>query len=99
MTHDAQNVNLAGMKRHQALMAKMAKISRAKSAQNPVYNVEWVTVEGVDVMQIKGSDFVAAPCTSRKNSRKFDIINITKGEYICQLNKNEVGRWLVAQEI
>jgi len=51
----------------------------------------WTTVNGVMVARIDNSDVVAVPCTEgNKKSRKFDIIDIVKGEYLTQVDNSEV---------
>ena len=54
----------------------------------------WAIVNGVNVVRIGESKFVAVPTSPRKNSRKFDIIDIEAGEFICQVEKAEVWHQL-----
>ena len=54
----------------------------------------WVDFEGVLVLRVKDSNFVAVPKNGKKNSAKFDIINIQTRELGCQLKKSEVYGWL-----
>jgi hypothetical protein len=57
---------------------------------------EWSAVEGVEVLRIDGSNFVAVPCTGRRNAREFDVINLRdRSEVVCTLRKNEVHGWLL----
>ena len=70
-------------------------------AQNALYNKmvalqpEWVNIEGVEVLQSPGSSFVAVPCSGRKNSRRFDIIDLNdRTDIVCQLTSKEVYGWL-----
>jgi hypothetical protein len=65
--------------------------------KNNCYEANWTKVKGVDVLVIAGSDYVAAPVSGRQNSRRFDIINATAGEYVCQLLKSEVNAWLISR--
>ena len=55
---------------------------------------EWVKFEGVLVLRVKDSNFVAVPTNGKKNSAKFDIINVETRELGCQLKKSEVYGWL-----
>ena len=54
----------------------------------------WVDFEGVLVLRVKDSIFVAVPTNGKKNSAKFDIINIQTRELGCQLKNSEVYGWL-----
>jgi hypothetical protein len=62
---------------------------------NNCYNPEWTKMEGVEVLAIPGLDVVACPCNGRRNSAKFDMIDMAKGEFLCQLLKGEVAEWMV----
>jgi len=57
-------------------------------------SAQWVNVQGVDVLRVHDHKYVGSPATGRKNSARFDIIDIDKGEYITQLTKKEVFGWL-----
>ena len=55
---------------------------------------EWEVFEGVNVLRVKNSKFIAAPRGS-KNARMFDVIDIEKRTLVCQLKNTEVRGWLV----
>lgn len=54
----------------------------------------WTKVDNISVLRIGQDDNVAVPVSGRKNSRKFDIINISTFELVCQVNSEEVHNWL-----
>ena len=54
----------------------------------------WAEVQGVEVLRVHDETVVGCPCTGKKNSRHFSIIDIEKGEEVCQLSKTEVRGWL-----
>jgi hypothetical protein len=58
---------------------------------------EWTTVKGVKCLRCGNSDFVGCPVNGRESSAKFDMINIKTGQFLCQVNKNEVNHWLEAK--
>jgi len=89
---DNQNRNLEAAKRHLELEAKnhSAGIAQMIQKQAETEYPEWTEVEGTKVLRIGTQDFVAAP-----NRSKFDIINLSTREFICQVTKSEVCNWLM----
>lgn len=93
---DNQNADLAMAKKrigrekadHDAGMAKLEKeLADAKFA-------EWTQVDDVMVLRVENSAFVAAPTSGCKSSRLFDIIDLDKGVFVCQVGRREVKSWL-----
>jgi len=78
-----------------------AKAAAREAARAPraAYQVpeqpEWTQERGVDGLRINSSRFFAVPTTGRKNARKFDVIDLNAGEFVCQVAKNEVRGWLL----
>lgn len=78
---------------------RMAEI-RAEQMKQPMmgYKVEWTTVKGVNVQAISGmSNIVAVPTNGKRNSARFDIIDLEAGSLLCQLPKSKVYAWLTAK--
>ncbi len=82
-----------------------AGYTKAHSDPNSAFNrsvgqieanqAEWVDVEGVQVLRVKDSNYVAAPCSGRKNAARFNVINLDdRTDVVCQLSKTEVRGWL-----
>ena len=93
---DNQNADLTAAKKHNAVKAAHRVDGEARmnaSIENAKF-AEWTQVDGVDVLRIEDSKFVAVPTTGRKTARKFDIIDIEANEYMCQMSKSEVYKWL-----
>jgi hypothetical protein len=57
-------------------------------------SAQWVKVQGVSVLRVHSQKYVGSPCSGRKNSARFDIVDIEKGEIVTQLTKKEVFGWL-----
>lgn len=57
---------------------------------------EWTKVNGQAALRIGGSKYAAQPITGRKNARWFDVYDIQAQEYLCQISKGRVRRWLIA---
>lgn len=94
---DNQNRDLKSAKLHSALIAEMHRQGSIEAAEafEGKRLAEWTEVEGIQVLRVEGSKFVGVPITGRKNSRKFDIINLDdRSNIVCQLNSNEVRGWL-----
>lgn len=52
---------------------------------------EWTQVEGIDVLRVRGSKYVAVPVSGRKNARAFQVIDLEdRTGIVCQLGRNEV---------
>lgn len=94
---DNQNRDLTSTKKWQEMEATChdAGLARMEEALKSAKSAEWVKFEGVTVLRVEDSKFVAVPTTGRKNSRKFDIINIETREFICQVSKSKVHGWLI----
>jgi hypothetical protein len=70
---------------------ELAALAISESATQPT----WQKFEGVDVLRIEQSRYIAAPATGRKNAANFVIINLDdRSDYVCQLKKGEVVPWL-----
>ena len=54
----------------------------------------WTEVEGVKVLRVHSEPVVACPCSGRKNSARFDIIDLETHELLCQLTARETRGWL-----
>ncbi len=65
-----------------------------KAGEKDPEQAKWVKVKNVEVLRIGDSKYVAVPNSGKKNSARFDIIDIDKGELIVQLKKKEVQEWL-----
>lgn len=62
------------------------------------YSIAWTTVKGVAVQLIPGMEhIVAVPCNGKRNSARFDVIDLNANELLCQLLKSEVSAWLIAK--
>lgn len=59
-----------------------------------VVDVAWEDVSGVQVLRADGNQYLGVPCSGRKDSRRFDIIDIDDSEYLCQLSREETYLWL-----
>lgn len=58
---------------------------------------EWAEVEGVQVLRILERHIVAAPNSGRRNARRFDVIDLSKRKWLCQLPRREVTTWLIRE--
>ena len=47
----------------------------------------WTEVAGIEVLRVHSEPIVACPCSGRKNSDHFDVINLDTREFLCQLTK------------
>lgn len=54
----------------------------------------WQKVEGVEVLRVKDSPIVAVPTNGRRNSARFQVIDLVSREELCQLLSSEVRGWL-----
>jgi hypothetical protein len=59
---------------------------------------EWKTLEGVSILQVKGSKIAATPTNGKKNGSRFIVFNVKTRKEIVQLTKQEVVGWLVNYE-
>lgn len=58
---------------------------------------EWTKVDGVEVLRIKDSKYVAIPNNGRRNSANFSILDLTdRSDYVAVLRKTEVNKWLIS---
>lgn len=94
---DNQNRDLEATKKWQAIEAENHKAgtARMEKALQDIKSADWTEIDGVAVLRIEDSKFVAVPVTGQKNSRKFDIINVGTREFVCQVGKDKVRSWLV----
>lgn len=94
---DNQNRNLEATKKWQEIERANHEIGIAKMEEELriATFAQWVEIEGVKVLRVANSKFVAAPTSGKKNSRKFDIINIKTQELVCQIWKGQVHNWLM----
>jgi hypothetical protein len=61
---------------------------------------QWVTVEGVNVLQSPGSHFLAVPVSGKKTSRHWHVIDLNdRTDIYCQLTRKEVYGWLAKAAI
>ena len=71
----------------------------AKEINAITYEVITTNINGFDVKVVKGHHnlICAVPCNGRMSSAKWDIISLNDGdnEYLCQLTKKEVERWMI----
>lgn len=93
-------------KNHAAYQAKTAPIRKQQAiARNATIDSNyavitantavWQTVEGVEVLRVHDSNYVAAPVTGKKSSARFEVIDLNdRTEAVCQLTKKEVYGWL-----
>ncbi len=94
---DNQNTDLEAAKEHDALLAEMYKIGSIKAAKafEGKQLAEWVEVEGIQVLRVADSNYVGVPVTGRRNSKRFDIIDLNdRSDIVCQVKKEEVYTWL-----
>jgi len=90
---DNQNRDLGAAKRHQAIESTnhTVGLARMEQAIQATTFATWQTVEGIAVLRVADSKFVAQPV----NSRKFDIIDLDTREFVCQVAKSQVHNWLI----
>lgn len=74
----------------------MAARARATVEHLVLQRAQWTTIDGVDVLQIPGSNYAAVPCTDRKDARRFTVFTVDEREEYCQLTRKEVYDWLYA---
>ena len=93
---DNQNRDLEAMRRHREYLSQEREAGYKRFLQETANNVHanWVVVQGVDVLRVADSKYVAEPVTGRKSSGKFDIVDLDTMEFVCQVNRKEVYRWL-----
>lgn len=61
---------------------------------------QWQEYEGVDVLRIGESPFLAVPASGRKNAARFDIIDIRdRTDIVAQLDKGAVNDWLYRSQL
>ncbi len=96
MTTDNQNRNLDAVKRHHEVLARGTAVSNANAAAHFAASAtaDWTEVKGVEVLRAGDSNYVAVPCSGRRSSARFDIIDIEANELVAQVAKNEVREWL-----
>lgn len=61
-----------------------------------LYDADWEEFEGVLVLRVKGSKFVAVPSSGRKDSKLFDVVDINdRSDFYCvDMTKKEIRSWL-----
>lgn len=91
---DNQGRDLEATKKWLELEARLHREGVARAEKVKIVFAEWVDFEGVTVLRIESDKHVAAPVSGRKNSRKFDIINVETREFVCQVSKERVHEWL-----
>jgi hypothetical protein len=93
---DNQGRSLAGVKRHQDFLARAAKVGRVRSdkAAEGDKHADWVVYKGVQCLRVDKESYVGVPNSGRKNSKRFDIINVKTGKHIAQVSNKEVRGWL-----
>lgn len=93
-------------------ITEMDRIAYAKNVSDPesAYNkslnevldnqARWTEFEGIEVLRVKSSNYIAVPCTERRNSAIFLVIDIEdRSDIVCQLTKKEVCGWLCKRAI
>ena len=61
---------------------------------------KWTTIEGVAVLMVPSSSFVAVPCSGKKNSKSFQIIDLNdRSDILTVVNSKEVIGWLARKHI
>jgi len=97
---DNQGRNMAAVKRNFERLDREAKLGRSnadeifKSKVQHIPLPSWMTINGVDVLCVSGQDVVAVPSSGKKTARRFDVIDLKKNAFLCQLKKDEVCPWL-----
>lgn len=73
--------------------------TEAESGQRkiPFWEPSWTTVEGVPVLRIRDSAFVAVPVTGRRNAALFDVLKLEPREWLAQLTSSEARGWLIGR--
>lgn len=66
---------------------------------NNKYETYWTQIKCINVITVEDSNFVAVPVSGRKNSKKFNIIDIKNLDFVCQLDKKDVSYWLIKNYI
>lgn len=74
--------------------AEIAERNARLAQPIPVWEAVWTTVEGIEVLQVAGSNYVAIPVNGRRSSARFDICQLDPREFYCQVTKAEVRQWL-----
>lgn len=94
---DNQNVDLEAAKRHSELIAEMYRqgsIEAAKAFEGKKL-AEWIEVEGFQVLQVEGSNYIGVPVTGCQNSCWFQVIDLNdRSDIVCQLSSKEIYTWL-----
>ena len=58
----------------------------------------WSKFEGVDVLRVRDSNFVAVPNNGRKNSKNWSVIDLNdRSDIVAQLPSKEVKGWLAGR--
>jgi hypothetical protein len=89
---DNQNRDLGASKRWLEREAQNHAIGFARMIAEPAYP-EWSEVEGIQVLRIENSRFVAVP-----NGARFDIIDLESRAFVCQVSKKGACKWLLSAE-
>lgn len=55
---------------------------------------DWTKIDGVDVLQVPGSEHAAFPISGKKNGATFQVFNVNTREPGPQLKKAEIHNWL-----
>ncbi len=64
------------------------------NTQHNCYMIGWSIIKGVRVLTLSTlPGYAAVP----NGKQYFDIIDLTVGEFLCQLRKNEVSEWFSAK--
>ncbi|WP_156915980.1 hypothetical protein [Desulfatirhabdium butyrativorans] len=97
---DNQNRDMADLSKHREFL-KQERIDGEKRAaehhDRVAQNVPipgWTTENGILVLRSGNSRYVAVPKTGKKNSARFDLIDLQSGQFLSILGKNEVADWL-----
>ena len=88
---DNQNADLTAAKKWNETKAahRVTGEARMDASMESAKFAEWTQVNGVDVLRIEDSKFVAV-----SSGHKFDIIDIDDGTFVCQVSKSKVHKWL-----
>jgi len=98
---DNQGRDLAATKKHMDFLTKERRAGEGRSSKRYAEykragwkDPKWTKVDGVLVLRSGKSRYVGVPVSGKKNSRKFDIIDLTKRELMAQLDSKDVVSWL-----
>lgn len=98
--HDAEAIRrfAPDARKRIAMEAERAKAFMASPPPPPQAMPKWVTVEGIEVLRIGSSPFVAMPSTGRRSSANFQIFDLRdRSAVVAFLKKGEVTDWLLTR--